>query len=468
MITPIILSGGSGSRLWPLSREASPKQFIGLVDEHSLLENTIKRLDNVKDITSPVVVCNESHRFQVAEVLRKINKKGDILLEPLAKNTAPAIALAALHLATNDPNTIMLVLAADHHIENLEVFHQAIEKAQQKVVKDDSLVTFGITPTCPHEGYGYIKQGVQTTVNGVYKVDKFVEKPSAVVAQEYLDSGKYYWNSGMFMFTARAYLEALEKLQPEIYRGCEKTYQKSQQDLDFVRFDRQSFATVQSQSIDYAVMEKATNVAIVPMEQSGWSDVGSWDSLYDIAAKDSCGNVVIGDVITSNVKNSYLRSHDRLLAAVGVNDLIIVETADAILVADKNKTQDVKKIVEVLKIQQRSELLQHKQIYKPWGSATILEDKSGYKIQAIQLEPGKKLSLQQHYHRSEHWIMISGTATVTIGTTKSIVRPNESVYIKIGESHRLENNGKIPVILIEVQVGEYISEDDIVRLDTSS
>ncbi|QIW09673.1 mannose-1-phosphate guanylyltransferase/mannose-6-phosphate isomerase [Francisella sp. LA112445] len=467
MITPIILSGGSGSRLWPLSREASPKQFIGLVDEHSLLENTIKRLDGCESISSPVVVCNEDHRFQVAELLRKIDKNGDILLEPLAKNTAPAIALAAFHLFQNEPNAIMLVLAADHHIENIEVFHQAIEKAQQKVFEDDSLVTFGITPTCAHEGYGYIKQGAETNIKGTYKVDKFVEKPNASIAQEYLDSGDYSWNSGMFMFTAKAYLSALEKLQPDIYNGCKETYQKSQQDLDFVRFDKQSFSTVESQSIDYAVMEKADNVVMVPMQESGWSDVGSWDSLYDISAKDRSGNVVLGDVITNGVKNSYLRSHDRLLAAVGVEDLIIVETADAILVADKNKTQDVKKIVESLKGNKRNELLRHKQIYKPWGSSTILEDKPGYKINTIHLEPGKKLSLQKHYHRSEHWIMISGTATIIIGDTKSILRPNESVYIKIGEAHRLENNGKIPVVLIEAQVGEYISEDDIVRIDNN-
>lgn len=465
MITPVILSGGSGSRLWPLSRKESPKQFISLVDEHSLLENTIKRLDGCSDISSPVVVCNEDHRFQVAELLRKIERKGDILLEPLAKNTAPAIALAAFHLAQNDPNAIMLVLAADHHIENVEVLHQTIEKAQQTVVANDSLVTFGITPTCAHEGYGYIKQGDEINIKGTYKVDSFVEKPNASIAQEYLDSGDYSWNSGMFMFTAKAYLDALEELQSEIYSGCKETYQQSQHDLDFVRFDKQRFSTVGAQSIDYAVMEKADNVVMVPMQQSGWSDVGSWDSLYDISSKDDCGNVILGDVIVDGVKNSYLRSQDRLLAAVGIENLIVVETADAILVADKNKTQDVKKIVESLKTSDRNELLRHKQIYKPWGSSTVLEDKPGYKINTIHLEPGKKLSLQKHYHRSEHWIVVSGTATITIGDAKSILRPNESVYIKIGEVHRLENNGKIPVVLIEAQVGKYISEDDIVRID---
>ncbi|ASG68355.1 mannose-1-phosphate guanylyltransferase [Francisella halioticida] len=467
MIVPVILSGGSGSRLWPLSRETSPKQFIGLVDEHSLLENTIKRLDNIKDISPPVVICNEDHRFHVAEILRKLNKNGDILLEPIAKNTAPAIALVAFHLLWNDPEAIMLVLAADHHIKNVEVFHSAIAKAKQKVINNGSLITFGITPTGPHQGYGYIKQGAETDIKGAYKVDRFVEKPNLIVAQEYLDSGKYYWNSGMFMFTAKSYLQALERLRPQIYDSCEKAYQSLKQDLDFVRFDRQLFDKIESESIDYAVMEEANNVIMIPMHESGWSDVGSWDSLYDISTKDSYGNVAIGDVITSDVKNSYLRSHDRLLAAVGVNNLIVVETADAILVADKNKTQNVKKIVESLKLEQRSELLQHKQAYKPWGFSTVLEDKSGYKIKTIQLEPGKKLSLQKHYHRSEHWIVISGTATVTIGDIKSIVRPNESVYIKIGELHRLENSGQIPVVLIEIQVGEYICEDDIVRIDNN-
>lgn len=468
MIVPVILSGGSGSRLWPLSREASPKQFIGLVDEHSLLENTIKRLDSIDDISSPLVVCNENHRFQVAETLRNLNKNGDILLEPVAKNTAPAIALAAFYLAQKDLDTIMLVLAADHHIENIEVFHKAIIKAKHKVLCDESLVTFGIVPTCPHEGYGYIKQGTETHIKGVYEVDRFVEKPNSVVAQSYLDSGDYHWNSGMFMFTAKTYLQALERLQPKTYRTCKKTYEGLEQDLDFVRFDKSSFDKVDPESIDYAVMEKADNVVMVPMQESGWSDVGSWDSLYGISIKDSCGNVVIGDVITSDVKNSYLRSHDRLLAVVGVDNLIVVETADAILVADKNKTQNVKKIVEILKSNQRNELLQHKQIYKPWGSSIVLEDKPGYKIKTIQLEPGKKLSLQKHYHRSEHWIVISGTATVVIDDKESLVRPNESVYIKIGESHRLENNGKIPVVLIEAQVGEYISEDDIIRIDMNN
>ena len=464
MIIPVILSGGSGSRLWPLSREASPKQFIGLIDEHSLLENTIKRLDNIDDISSPLVVCNESHRFQVAETLRNLNKNGDILLEPTAKNTAPAIALAAFHLAQKDPDAIMLVLAADHHIENIEVFHKAISKAKYKVLCDESLVTFGIAPTCPHEGYGYIKQGAETSIKGIYEVSKFVEKPNLVVAQKYLDSGDYHWNSGMFMFTANSYLQALERLQPQIYDACKKTYEKLEQDLDFVHFDKGSFDKVDSESIDYAVMEKADNVAMVPMHESGWSDVGSWDSLYDVSTKDPYSNVIIGDVITSGVKNSYLRSHDRLLAAVGINNLIVVETADSILVADKDKTQEVKKIVESLKKEKRKELLQHKRIYKPWGASTVLEDKPGYKIKTIQIEPGKKLSLQKHYHRSEHWIVISGTATVVIDERESIVRPNESVYIKIGESHKLENNGKIPVVLIEVQVGEYISEDDIVRI----
>ncbi|GAB4221806.1 MAG: mannose-1-phosphate guanylyltransferase/mannose-6-phosphate isomerase [Francisella sp.] len=468
MITPVILSGGSGTRLWPLSREKSPKQFIGLVDEHSLLENTIKRVDCVENVSSLVVVCNENHRFQVAEVIRKLNKKGDILLEPLAKNTAPAIALAAFHIAASNPDALMLVLAADHYIENLQVFSQAIKKAQQEVLQNNSLVTFGIAPTCPHEGYGYIKQGVQTDIEGVYKVDKFVEKPNVEIAKEYLDSGEYFWNSGMFMFTAKSYLDSLEKFQPDIYMVCKKTYYKSQHDLDFTRFDKQTFSTVKSLSVDYAVMEKADNVAMVPMQQSGWSDVGSWDSLYDIANKDSCGNVVIGDVISNDVSNSYLRSHHRLLAAVGVSNLIAVETADAVLIADKNKTQNVKKIVETLQKNNRKELLQHKKNYKPWGSSTILEEHDNYKINLIKLEPGKKLSLQQHYHRSEHWIVLSGTATVTIGDKKSIIRPNESAYIKIGEAHRLENNGKIPVLLIEVQVGEHISEDDVVRLDLSN
>ncbi|MED7819502.1 MULTISPECIES: mannose-1-phosphate guanylyltransferase/mannose-6-phosphate isomerase [unclassified Francisella] len=464
MIFPVILSGGSGSRLWPLSREASPKQFIGLIDEHSLLENTIKRLDNVDDISSPLVVCNESHRFQVAEVFRKLGKKGDILLEPLAKNTAPALALAAFFLFQKDPESIMLVLAADHHIDNIEVFHDAIRRAKQKVIKDSSLITFGITPTCPHEGYGYIKQGIEAT-GGVYEVDMFVEKPSLAVAKEYVESGEYYWNSGMFMFTAKSYLEALEKLQPQIYSACKKTYEELKQDLDFVRFDEVLFGESKSESIDYAVMEKAHNVCMIPMQESGWSDVGSWDSLYDISMKNTYGNVVFGDVITNDVKNSYLRSHDRLLAAVGVDNLIVVETADAILVADKSKTQDVKKVVEVLKKQKRREFVQHKRNFRPWGYHDILIEEQLFHVKKVLVYPGEEIALQRHFHRNEQWTVLEGTAEISVDGVSKLVTENQTAYVAIGQKHSIKNIGSIPLVFIEIQSGRYINENDVERFD---
>ncbi len=456
---PVILAGGSGSRLWPKSRAALPKQFLALTSEQTMLQETLSRLDGV-DAREPIVICNDSHRFLVAEQLRQKGiKHGGILLEPVGRNTAPAIALAALHALQSDADETLLVLAADHLIKDKAVFQASVKKAEQ-LAQAGYLVTFGIVPDCPHTGYGYIKASQELDTGFV--VEQFVEKPDMSTAKEYVDSGNYFWNSGMFMFKAGRYLEELEKFHPDILDICKRAIETETQDLDFIRIDADTFATCPDDSIDYAVMEKTAKAAMVPLD-AGWSDVGSWSSLWDVADKDDNGNAVVGDAILEDVHNSYINAEGRLISVIGLDDVVVVETKDAIMVANKNKVQDIKKVVNRLKEEKRPEFEFHREVFRPWGSYDSIDNGARFQVKRITVKPGEKLSVQMHHHRAEHWIVVSGTASVTIGENTRMVTENESTYIPIGEVHALENPGKIPLELIEVQSGAYLGEDDIVR-----
>ncbi|WP_218353055.1 mannose-1-phosphate guanylyltransferase/mannose-6-phosphate isomerase [Alteromonas lipotrueiana] len=456
---PVILAGGTGSRLWPKSRAALPKQFLALTSEQTMLQETLSRLHGV-DASHPIVICNEAHRFLVAEQLRQQNvTHGGILLEPVGRNTAPAIALAALHALQSDADETLLVLAADHLIKDSQAFHIAIEKAQ-KLANAGYLVTFGIVPDGPNTGYGYIKAGQELETGMI--VAEFVEKPDAETAQKYVDSGNYLWNSGMFMFKASRFLEELEKHNPEMLAICKKAIESESQDLDFIRIDADIFATCPDDSIDYAVMEKTSKAAMVPLD-AGWSDVGSWSSLWETAEKDENGNAVIGDAILENVKNSYVNAEGRLISVIGLDNVVVVETKDAIMVAHKDKAQDIKNVVNKLKREQRPEYQFHREVFRPWGSYDSIDSGARFQVKRITVKPGEKLSVQMHHHRAEHWIVVSGTASVTVGEKTTMVTENESTYIPIGEVHALENPGKIPLELIEVQSGAYLGEDDIVR-----
>lgn len=456
---PVILAGGSGSRLWPKSRAALPKQFLALTSEQTMLQETLSRLDGV-DAREPIVICNDSHRFLVAEQLRQKGiEHGGILLEPVGRNTAPAIALAALHALQSDADETLLVLAADHLIKDKAVFQSSVKKAEQ-LAQAGYLVTFGIVPDCPHTGYGYIKASQELDTGFV--VEQFVEKPDMSTAKEYVDSGNYFWNSGMFMFKAGRYLEELEKFHPDILDICKRAIETETQDLDFIRIDADTFATCPDDSIDYAVMEKTAKAAMVPLD-AGWSDVGSWSSLWDVADKDDNGNAVVGDAILEDVHNSYINAEGRLISVIGLDDVVVVETKDAIMVANKNKVQDIKKVVNRLKEEKRPEFEFHREVFRPWGSYDSIDNGARFQVKRITVKPGEKLSVQMHHHRAEHWIVVSGTASVTIGENTRMVTENESTYIPIGEVHALENPGKIPLELIEVQSGAYLGEDDIVR-----
>ena len=464
MIHPVILSGGSGSRLWPLSRKKSPKQFIDLVGDNNLLQDTCQRLGSIKDTESTIIVCNEDHRFQVAESLRKLNiSNGEIILEPLAKNTAPAIALAALHIFEKDKDGLMLVLAADHHIKHTEPLAKGIQ-AGQEFAESGSIVTFGICPTQPHTGYGYIHQGPEIK-EGVFSVLEFVEKPSEVIAKKYLSSGNYHWNSGMFMMSARTYLKNLEDFDRNTYQACKAAYSKKRKDLDFIRVDEDSFAKATAESVDYAVLEKSKDVVVVPLNHSGWSDVGSWGALFELEERDAQDNIVHGDVFSYDVQNCYLRSHDRLLAAVGIQDLIVVETADAVLVSHKDKTQEVKKIVEQLAEKNRKELIEHKRIYAPWGYRELLVDGDRFIVQKLYFACDKESSIQMHYHRTKHLTVLSGTAEIMLDDKLVFLPENKSIMIDAGVKHQIRNKGKLPLRLMEVQSGSYLKEDDIVRFE---
>ncbi|SUW63095.1 Mannose-1-phosphate guanylyltransferase 1 [Buttiauxella agrestis] len=465
-IFPVIMAGGNGSRLWPLSRVLYPKQFLCLKGELTMLQTTVSRLNGV-ECESPVVICNEQHRFIVAEQLRQLDKlTNNIILEPVGRNTAPAIALAALAAVRNQPQNdpLMLILAADHIIQNEEAFRNAVRNALP-YAEAGKLVTFGIIPVQPETGYGYIRRGDELNSQCVgtgFNVAEFVEKPDLDTALAYVASGEYYWNSGMFLFRAGRYLEELKKFRPDILSACEKAMANIDPDLDFVRVDEAAFLACPDESIDYAVMEKTADAVVVPMD-AGWSDVGSWSSLWEISTKNQQGNVHHGDVISHNTENSYIYAESGLVTTVGVKDLVVVQTKDAVLVADRNCVQDVKKIVEELKAAGRHEHHNHREVYRPWGKYDSIDEGERYQVKRITVKPGEGLSLQMHHHRAEHWIVVAGTAKVTLGEETKLLGENESIYIPLGVTHCLENPGKIPLDLIEVRSGTYLEEDDIVR-----
>jgi mannose-1-phosphate guanylyltransferase len=457
MIKAVVMAGGSGTRLWPLSRAGHPKQFLKLIGDKTMLQSTMKRLECL-DISSSVTICNEEHRFFVAEQLREIDKLGSIILEPIGRNTAPAIALAAF-AADDDP--LLLVLAADHVIQDEAAFTNAINEAVP-LAESGKLVTFGIVPNEAHTGYGYIKMGRQ--VESGFVVDKFVEKPSNEVAHEYIESKAYLWNSGMFLFKASRYLEELKKFRPDIYEACSASIVGMVSDLDFLRVNEDKFKACPSESIDYAVMEKTADAVVVPMD-AGWCDIGSWSSLWDISDKDSNGNASQGDVLLHNSSDCYVRADKKLVAAVGLKDLVIVDTKDALMVAHKDSVQDAKIIAQQLKKESRSEWELHREVHRPWGKYDSIDHGERYQVKRITVKPGAKLSVQMHHHRAEHWVVVAGLAKVTNGEKTFLLSVNESTYIPIGVIHALENPGKVDLELIEVQSGSYLGEDDIVRFD---
>jgi mannose-1-phosphate guanylyltransferase/mannose-6-phosphate isomerase len=465
MIFPVVLSGGSGSRLWPLSRTMLPKQFLPLVSSKTMLQETLLRLTGIAGLREPVIVCSDDHRFLAAEQLREIKVKASAqILEPVGRNTAPAVAVAALSILENDPDGTMLVLPADHLIRNVARFHEVIATAVATAATG-RLVTFGIVGREPETGYGYIERGAPLDKGtACYNVARFVEKPDEARAKEFIASGRFYWNSGMFVFTAARYLEELGKYRKDILDAAQAAWKASARDLDFVRLDKAAFVASPSESIDYAVMEK-TKDAVVVEADIGWSDIGSWTALWQAGTPDKDGNVTVGDTHTDDIQNCYVRAEHRLVAAVGVKDLMIVETSDAVLVTHKDRSQDVKKIVDTLKAKQRDEYLVHKRVYRPWGYYEGLDAGDRFQVKRIMVKPGSKLSLQMHHHRAEHWIVVSGTARVVRGDDSLLLSENQSTYIPLGARHRLENVGKVPLHLIEVQSGSYLGEDDIVRIE---
>jgi mannose-1-phosphate guanylyltransferase len=461
MFVPVIMAGGSGSRLWPLSRSAFPKQFLSLDTDSSLtmLQATLERLKGL-EFAEPIIISNEEHRFIVAEQIRSYDQKSKIILEPVGRNTAPAIALAAFMAIEQGDDPILLVLPADHFIKNICVFQEAIKKAWVQANKGQ-LATFGIVPTAPETGYGYIHRG-DSIDNEVYTVSAFVEKPVYKVAREYLDLGEYYWNSGCFMFKASIYLSELKKFSTEIYQYCKVAVEGRNQDLDFIRVDREAFLKCPDNSIDYAVMEQTKHAVVVPMD-AGWSDVGSWAALWEVSSKDGNGNVCFGDAILEETTGCYIYTPNKLVTAVGLKDIVVIDTEDAVLVVNKNKVQEVKKIVECLKAEERSEYKDHRAVFRPWGKSDVIGQGSRYRVNFITIEPGKKISTQVHYHRAEYWVIISGVAKVSFDRDEKIITENQSFYIPIGMSHMIENQGEVPLEIIEIQSGLYISDDDIVR-----
>ena len=455
-ISPIVLSGGVGSRLWPLSREHYPKQCLNLTDSlSSLLQKTLLRTNRL-DVQSPLVVCNDYHRFLIAQQLQDIGVSGSkVILEPVGKNTAPAVALAAFEMLQDDEDALMLVLPADHVIRDVKAFEAAVDQAQA-LAEEDAVVTFGIKPTRPETGYGYIKSGSD------FDVEQFVEKPDLATAQAYLKSGDYLWNSGMFLVKASQYLRELKQHRAGIYDAVEAAYKLRSEDLDFIRIDHDAFMKCPSESIDYAVMEHTKNAKVVPYG-GDWSDIGAWDALYDYKEKDVDQNVISGDVMAEGTTNSLIRAESRLVATVGVDNLVIVETADAVLIMDKDQSQDVKKIVSRIKSEGRQEHAFHTTVHRPWGSYQTVDQCDRHQVKRIMVKPGEKLSVQMHHHRAEHWVVVKGTAKVLNGEKEILLTENESTYIPVGVVHALENPGKIPLEIIEVQSGGYLGEDDIVR-----
>ena len=462
-ILPVILSGGSGTRLWPCSRLSHPKQFLPLVSEQTMFQETIRRLlafdGNQVEVDTPLVVGNEQHRFMVAEQLRALEiKPVDIILEPFGRNTAPAVALAAL----TRPDATLLVLPADHVIKDIKAFEQAVVLAGQQA-QQGKLVTFGIVPTKPETGYGYIQRGGNIALD-VFSVNRFVEKPDKPTAQAYLAAGDYLWNSGMFMFKAARYLEELRQLNPEILAACEQAITNKTADPDFTRIDTEAFERCPNDSIDYAVMEKTRDAVLVPL-QADWNDVGSWSALWEVADKDQDGNVIKGDTLTHSTRDCYIQSEHKLIATIGMEHAIIVETDDAIMVADKEQVQAVKTIVNQLKQADRSEYNLHRKVSRPWGYYDSVDVGERFQVKRIVVNPGAELSLQMHHHRAEHWIVVQGTAQVRCGEETRLLSENQSTYIPLGEVHQLANPGKFPLEIIEVQSGSYLGEDDIVRLE---
>jgi mannose-1-phosphate guanylyltransferase/mannose-6-phosphate isomerase len=463
-IYPVILSGGAGTRLWPLSRAALPKQLLPLVEQSTMLQSTVLRLAGQPQLQAPLIVCGNEHRFLVAEQMREAGVAPlGILLEPVGRNTAPAVAAAANYLLALDADAVMLVLPADHVIGDVPAFHAAIGQAAA-LVADGALATFGIVPTAPETGYGYIQSGAPLAGGKAFRVSRFVEKPDADTARQFIEAGNYSWNSGMFLFGARAYLDELAQFQPPMAAAAEAAVRLGYRDLDFCRLDEAAFTSCPADSIDYAVMERTSHAVVVPAD-IGWSDVGSWSALWEVQPRDANGNVTRGDVYLDGVSNSLVRAESRIVAVIGVDNLVVVETDDAVLVAHKDQVQRVKQIVDHLRNGARTEHLQHTKVYRPWGSYEGIDIGERFQVKRITVNPGGKLSLQMHHHRAEHWIVVSGTARVTCGDTVSLLTENESTYVPIGMTHRLENPGKLPLHLIEVQSGSYLGEDDIVRFE---
>ena len=456
MITPVILCGGSGTRLWPLSRKLYPKQFISFFNKNSLFQNTVLRLP--KNTENPIIVCNEEHKFIAAEQLRQINREySNIILEPVGKNTAPAIALAAIQ-AKKD--TLLLVLPSDHVIEDFELFNKTVLNASV-LAESGKLITFGVIPNKAHDGYGYIKGG--ENIENSQIVEKFIEKPSISDAQKYFESEEYFWNSGIFLFNSTRYLEELNKFRPDIFKACKNSIQKTKTGHGFVGVNKDNFEKCPNQSIDYAVMENTSDALVIPIDV-GWNDVGSWPSLWDLTDKDENSNAIIGDVITQNTNNSYIRSDDKLIVANGVENLVITATKDVVMIANKNKAQNISAIERELKDKKRNEWESHKTVYRPWGHYDLIVTGENYQVKKITIKPGGGLSLQTHQYRAEHWIVVAGTAEVTKGKETFVLKSNESTYIPIGVIHSLGNPGDKDLDLIEIQSGSYLGEDDITRL----
>ncbi len=466
-ILPVILSGGSGTRLWPASRSLYPKQFLPIAGDMTMLQATALRTSALPTVglqraeNRHLVVCNEAHRFSVAEQMNGIEKRAQIILEPEGKNTAPAVALAALHAVAVHPNVLLLVMPADHVIQDIAAFQAAV-RVGSKAADVGKLVTFGIVPTSPETGYGYIK----ATSNGreAVPVTTFVEKPDASTAAGYLADGGYFWNSGIFLFKASAYLSELEQLAPDMLRACESSMADKSYDGDFVRPNAEEFKKCPSESIDYAVMEKSKNAMMVPLD-AGWSDVGSWSALHDVSAKDSSGNSLIGDALTYDCENVFVQAESRLVTAVGLRNTIIVETKDSVLVVDKARSQDVKNIVDLLKSNNRDETKLHRQVFRPWGSYDSIDIAENFQVKRLIVKPGAVLSLQKHAHRSEHWVVVKGTALITKNDEEFKLGKNESTYVAVGDIHRIANPYGEPVHIVEVQCGDYLGEDDIVRFE---